>query len=710
MKSLWINLILIAALIVATSNPLVAQTPEQLYQKGLMKEEGEGKLQDAIDLYTQVADNSNASQSLQAKALLHVGMCYEKLGAQEAVKAYQRLVNNFPGQKNEVAIARDRLSRLMPQENIQQESEEIAIRQVWAGKGVDQLGSVSANGEYLTFVDWETGNLAIRDLKTGENKPLTNEGSWNDPRQYAIYSQISPDATQVVYMWNNAEGIPDLRLIKVGNPTPVILYTPGNKDEAMAPAVWFSDGNNIIAQKINRKNKTLQLFSINLIIREIQLLIEKVPGPFFLSNFSLSTDEKQIAYDIPNPSDKNTNDINLLSLDTKTELPLIKHPANDALIGWLPGRNELLFTSDRSGTNDIWVVNTSDMKSFDMPKRILNNIGEIRPMGFRKDGTLYYAVQSDIFESFILPVDQITGKLSDNPRIALSGHVFDACWLPDGESLICRRYSLDRNYSLCIYNIKTGEIQPLADDITATGSLRISPDGKSVLVQGTDKLKSSEYDYEGGIYSIDIKTGKSLEILRFSKKNDFFHSSSVEWDKEGKCVFYASANHIIKHDVVTGGDKIIYTDKNLFFNPALRRSFDGKHLLFDGVTDLNEEEKLNEGETYLFSIPEEGGEVRILCKVIFPGHGLYKRISLSPDGKDIYFSAKTPLTESVLYRIPADGGTPEIVWQSNDYYISGISIHPDGKQIALSTSATQIEIRSIENLDNEVNKVFSKIK
>ena len=104
MKPFCIAIILVTTLLAVNTYSLVAQTPEQLYQKGLGKEEGEGALLDAISLYTQVADNSNASISLQAKALLHIGMCYEKLGMKEAVKAYQRLVNNYPAQKNEVCI------------------------------------------------------------------------------------------------------------------------------------------------------------------------------------------------------------------------------------------------------------------------------------------------------------------------------------------------------------------------------------------------------------------------------------------------------------------------------------------------------------------------------------------------------------------------------------------------------------------------------
>ena len=263
MKPIFFATIIIAALLAVNTYSLTAQTPEQLYQKGLTKEEGEGALQDAINIYNQVADNSNATTSLRAKALLHIGMCYEKLGTKEAVKAYQHLVANFPGQKNEVAIARERLSKLITAES----SKEIAIRQVWTGEGVDELGSVSADGDYLTFVDWKTGNLAVRNLKTAENKPLTKEGSWKDPRQYALYSQISPDASQVVYMWCIADGAPELRLIKVGNPTPVILHTPENNDDVLFPGVWFSDGKRIIVQKISRSSKSWQLLLMNLVRR-----------------------------------------------------------------------------------------------------------------------------------------------------------------------------------------------------------------------------------------------------------------------------------------------------------------------------------------------------------------------------------------------------------------------------------------------------------
>lgn len=65
MKQIVIHIILVVALIGGTISTTPAQTAEQLYQKGLVKEEGEGALQEAIDLYNQVADNSSANISLK---------------------------------------------------------------------------------------------------------------------------------------------------------------------------------------------------------------------------------------------------------------------------------------------------------------------------------------------------------------------------------------------------------------------------------------------------------------------------------------------------------------------------------------------------------------------------------------------------------------------------------------------------------------------
>jgi hypothetical protein len=154
MKPFCIAIILVTTLLAVNTYSSVAQTPEQLYQKGLGKEEGEGALLDAISLYTQVADNSNASRSLQAKALLHIGMCYEKLGMKEATKAYQRLVNTCPDQTELVALAKGRLAALGGSGG----TRGLVTRRVLtdaSGVGRD----LTADGKYISKIDQGTGDV-----------------------------------------------------------------------------------------------------------------------------------------------------------------------------------------------------------------------------------------------------------------------------------------------------------------------------------------------------------------------------------------------------------------------------------------------------------------------------------------------------------------------------------------------------------------------
>jgi Tol biopolymer transport system component len=705
MKPILIYIILTTILAVGSINPSMAQTPEQLYQKGLGKEEGEGALQDAIKIFSLIADNSNADKSLQAKALLHIGMCYEKLGMQEAVKAYQRLVNNYPAQKNEVVIARERLSRLTTIAS----TNEIAIRQVWTGPDVDNLGSVSADGEYLTFDNWVSGNLAIRNLKTGENKQLTKEGTWKDTIQFALNSLISPDGKQVAYSWykdRGDKGNTDLRLIRVGNQTPVILYTC-SKDLTLVPSLWLSNGSEIIFQEYNISKKIWKLSSINVTDKKFKTLIMKelAPGPgpsFYPVNLSLSHDQKYIAFDFPDPSEHGKYDIFIISVDSKTELPLIEHPANDRLLGWLPGRNELLFTSDRVGTTDVWAINTSGEKPFDEPKCILTNIGDIEiPMGFAQDGSLYFSMGTFRNESFIVPLDNDNGKVSMTKRTSLSGLFYDICWLPDGESLICiqRVVEPDKNLSNILYllNSRTGETKALASNLSIEGQIRLSPDGALVLVLGRDKKR---YDDKIGIYTVNIATGLPVEI---KVKQDVSQSNSVEWDKGGLNIYYANNDKIIKHNIESGEEMILHNDKRLL-HTILTRSFDGNNLLFDVSANIDE------GLCHLLSIPEGGGEARIMCSYNSLQNWRFKRFALSPDGKYIYYSefGIGPGTKSTLCRIPVAGGTPEKIWELKDYFIAGISIHPEGRQIALAVSHPGIEIRAIENLGRKVAEICSK--
>src|SRR5665647_1573724 len=112
MKTLIFRAVIVMSLITLCAGSSWAQNAEQLYQKGIMKEEGEGSLREAIELYKSVADNTNADKVLRAKALYQMGNCYEKLGQQEARSVYEKLVANYTDPQELVANAKRKLNKM----------------------------------------------------------------------------------------------------------------------------------------------------------------------------------------------------------------------------------------------------------------------------------------------------------------------------------------------------------------------------------------------------------------------------------------------------------------------------------------------------------------------------------------------------------------------------------------------------------------------
>jgi len=85
-----------------------------LFEKAKFTMETKGDLKGAIDLFGEIIKKYPDERDYAAKSQLYIGMCYEKLGTAEAERAFHKVIDNYPEQKNEVTIARERLSTLMP--------------------------------------------------------------------------------------------------------------------------------------------------------------------------------------------------------------------------------------------------------------------------------------------------------------------------------------------------------------------------------------------------------------------------------------------------------------------------------------------------------------------------------------------------------------------------------------------------------------------
>jgi tetratricopeptide (TPR) repeat protein len=316
MKKLTVSIaILISLLITLSLISSALQNGYDLFQKALAKERGEGNLEEAIALYKKVIAETK-DESLAAKAQFRIGICYEKLGQEKAKlaqAAFQKVISEYPGQRDIVKMAQEKLSNFIrAQAALEKGDKEFQVRQVWTGKGVDGSGEISFDGKYLSFVDWWTGDLAIREMATGKNRHLTHKGSWEEPIAFAMTSVWSPDGKQLAYIWeNDAEGQVEVHIVGLDGSEPRLLHKVDFYKGWVELADWSPDGKNILAFILNEA-KSWQLGLISIKDGSIQILKTFDAADPFPMKAQFSPDGRYIVYDFPQKKEFRKKDISLM--------------------------------------------------------------------------------------------------------------------------------------------------------------------------------------------------------------------------------------------------------------------------------------------------------------------------------------------------------------------------------------------------------------
>ncbi|MCJ7582846.1 MAG: tetratricopeptide repeat protein, partial [Candidatus Aminicenantes bacterium] len=332
-----------------------SQDHKVLFEKAKFTMETKGDLQEAIKLFSEILEKYPNERKYAAQSQLYIGMCYERLGLEGALKAYQEVISNYGEQKEVVAKAKIRLSKLEQLFEKSKEPEGIRIKQVKKNPYLESLGTVSSDGQFLSYVDWGEGDVAIHNLINGENRLLTHEASSGETGKFAEAPAISKNGKKVAFSWWGPYNTTDLYIVDVENPSPRSLYR--KEGEEMYPMAWLSDKELIIG-KYTPKAGTAQVISFNISDRTSRVL--KTFDMRAGIQLACSPDEKYLAYDFANENNNGNSDINIMVMDGGSEISLVKHPSNDRVLGWVPGRKEFLFISDRSGSWDLWAIPVVD--------------------------------------------------------------------------------------------------------------------------------------------------------------------------------------------------------------------------------------------------------------------------------------------------------------------------------------------------------------
>ncbi len=647
------------------------------------KELVDGDLKGAIEQYQQIIKNFGVNRSVIAQALVQMGQCHEKLGTAEARNVYERVVREFVDQPESARIARERLAVLGKVRR-----DETVTRRVWEESIVSVEGTVSADGRYISFVDWETGDLAVHDFASGQSRRLTGKEEGWKTADMAGWSIISPDSKRLAFEWfNPMKGPRELRLIGIDGSGSRLLYDHPEVTY-IQPADWSPNGKFILAG-IARKDKTSELVVFSLEDDSVRVIQTFKDGKWFeegqgekRAKATFSPDGRYIAHD-------RQQDIYVIDLNTGQEVPIIHHPADDALLGWAPDGRGLVFLSDRAQTNDVWMIDVTDGKPRGAPRLLRNDVGSILPLGLTKAGSLYYGVSASAFEVYAAEFDLATGKRTRGPDRATGRFVnstFMADWSPDGKRLaylITGPGSQGMPSAIVVLPIGgTSKEQKIPLKLSLQWSLRWHPDGRSLIVRGSN-------GQEEGLFRVDVATGDE----RFLLPSKYSSLGGVDYAPDGASVFYASDDpggkgRILRaRDLKTGQDKEVAHDSMFDFS----LSPDGRRILY-----------MRPGSPQrLVIVPAGGGTARVL--VAAKEGDAITAFAWTPDARQVVFAKSNGPTQASsfkagMWRVSAEGGEPQPLDLMAEGVLRSLRVHPDGRRLAYAVLKFRSEVWAMENL------------
>ncbi len=674
----WIKAALLAGFMCAVSFAGAQKTSraDVALEAAAKKELVDGDIKGAIGQYKTIIAAFASDHVVAAKALVRMAQCYEKLGdleAGEARKAYERVLREFPDQEELATTAQARLAALAGTRGTPG-SPTLSVRRVWAGAQV--TGRVSADGRFLSF--GSGGNVAVRDLATGQTRLLTDTANQNASGGWVEPSMPSPDGKYVAYTWNS-RGERILCVVGLDGSKPRVLRATGNGVLELLPVAWSPDGRHLLAEFV-KSDGARDMMLVAVADGTAQLL--KAVGKDLSPGGEFSPDGRYIAW-------ATKDGLSLFDLRTGTESPLIPDRSNPRVLGWAPDGRHILFSSERAGSADAWLIAVAAGSVQGEPVFVRKSWGNL-PMGFTRSGAFYYAVINNIWEVRIAEPDPGGGNsISPSQPAFRRGNTRAAEWSPDGRSLAAAD-AREPCRAVIVRSVSTGEEQEfgVGERTIMAGGLRWTPDGKAIVVPASEPGKGES------LIRIDVQTGQVSSLMPLPT---LFGWPRFEFSRDGNTVYYvrppvpfaAGEARLVAHDLRTGNETDIVQKPGLIWGTI---SPDGQHVAIN----------VNSNKSWSVLVkPASGGEFRELVRVDKENETPFGGSpSWTSDGRYIVFlkGAKGNYPQQwQLWRVAAEGGEPQRIGQVAARQLVGFRLHPDGRRVALSDIKVDLEVWAMEN-------------
>jgi Tol biopolymer transport system component len=677
-KTLVTLVILTTFLISGIATKSFTQESKQLFQQGLMKENGEGNLQDAINIYEKIVADESAENSVKAKAQLHIGLCYEKMGKEEAIKAYELVIQNYRNYEDEVQLASSRLSKLL----IVVDDEDMVIINLY-DKGADvakgtmlENSALSPDGAKLVGIDFTLGqNVALYDLKTKKIKLITNYDWTTEGHGWTYFPAWSPDGKEVVYMYSDwSGGNMEVHISNLQGEKRTLISKPTSAQ--IIPRQWSNDGKNILTFiQDSAGYYTIALVSVK--DGTITPLHKtQWTGKFIIhdkGDASISPDGKYVVF-----SDGPVDNLDLFIMDTQGGSPskISSYPTNEHSPLWSPDGEHIVFIKETKGESFLYGLSIKNGKPQGLAFMIKEGMQNVSLDNWIEQG-ICSSMFIDLHDIYTLPMDPDTGIPSGAPEpidYTPTGSNVNPVWSHDGKYLAFISYDVEPEVVILSLNGGDARYYTIPDpglEVVYTHDLRWLPDNSGIGLSTIDVLEkpvlyrldlaSSEWQHWSlpasghtltawgpdentviytdnnvsapGLYQLNIKTKESKNIFK-PEKEDWYMFGTIKFSRDHKkMVFYMHKGKVMLYDFETGECSVFAEGYG-----AATFSPDGHTLLAANKSNLN------------FFSPE--GEVvhKYNLKQHFPSDTRIWGYDWSPDGKQIVFMTRTMIFETSLMK------------------------------------------------------------